>query len=258
MPAGRPRRHHAAEPARLSGGVSRRAARRPDRGQRQSALHAARIARAARDSRRHRHRDHGEFRAQARSRCWPRRQIRHVVVARLGDFMPALKRVLFNFVNTYVRRSVPAWRFDELHAVARRLRRAPGACYEDAQPAASVAGAAAIYRRHHRRAERRGAHAPQSGRQHPAVPGVIEPYIEEEQGSVLTPLPLYHIFSLTANLLAFAQMGGLSVLVPDPRDIKGLIQHHAPRAGHHHDRRQHAVQRADQHSRTSPRSISAN
>ena len=37
-------------------------------------------------------------------------------------------------------------------------------------------------------------------------------------GSVLTPLPLYHIFSLTANLLAFALMGGRSVLVPDPRD----------------------------------------
>jgi hypothetical protein len=28
---------------------------------------------------------------------------------------------------------------------------------------------------------------------------VIEPYLRE-QGSVLTPLPLYHIFSLTANL----------------------------------------------------------
>ena len=41
---------------------------------------------------------------------------------------------------------------------------------------------------------------------------------------MLTPLPLYHIFSLTANLLAFALMGGLSVLVPDPRDLKGLIR----------------------------------
>ena len=41
---------------------------------------------------------------------------------------------------------------------------------------------------------------------------------------MLTPLPLYHIFSLTANLLAFVLMGGLSVLVPDPRDIKGLIR----------------------------------
>jgi long-chain acyl-CoA synthetase len=40
---------------------------------------------------------------------------------------------------------------------------------------------------------------------------------------VLTPLPLYHIFSLTANMLTFASLGGLNVLVPDPRDIRRLI-----------------------------------
>jgi long-chain acyl-CoA synthetase len=52
----------------------------------------------------------------------------------------------------------------------------------------------------------------------------IEPNLGKEQGRVLTPLPLYHIFSLTANLLSFALMGGLSVFVPDPRDLKGLIR----------------------------------
>jgi long-chain acyl-CoA synthetase len=40
---------------------------------------------------------------------------------------------------------------------------------------------------------------------------------------VLTPLPLYHIFSLTANLLTFAVLGALNVLVPDPRDLRRLI-----------------------------------
>ena len=41
---------------------------------------------------------------------------------------------------------------------------------------------------------------------------------------VLTPLPLYHIFSLTANLLVFAHFGGLNVLIPDPRDLHRLIR----------------------------------
>jgi long-chain acyl-CoA synthetase len=40
----------------------------------------------------------------------------------------------------------------------------------------------------------------------------------------LTPLPLYHIFSLTANLLAFARFGGLNLLIPDPRDLYRLIR----------------------------------
>ncbi len=40
----------------------------------------------------------------------------------------------------------------------------------------------------------------------------------------LTPLPLYHIFSLTANLLVFAHFGGMNVLIPDPRDLHRLIR----------------------------------
>src|SRR5579862_4172445 len=37
--------------------------------------------------------------------------IRHVVVARLGDFVPGLKHWAFNFANLYLRHAVPAWRF---------------------------------------------------------------------------------------------------------------------------------------------------
>jgi long-chain acyl-CoA synthetase len=150
--------------------------------------------------------------------------IRHVVVARLGDFMPALKRALFNFFNTYVRRAVPAWRFPTFTLLHDACARPAGPQYVDAAPAATapallqytggttgVAKGAILTHRN------LVANALQCR-------AVIAPYLPEEQGSVLTPLPLYHIFSLTANLLAFALMGGRSVLVPDPRDIKGLIR----------------------------------
>src|SRR5262249_57764878 len=51
----------------------------------------------------------------------------------------------------------------------------------------------------------------------------IGPTVAPGVERVLTPLPLYHIFSLTANMLTFASLGGLNVLVPDPRDIRRLI-----------------------------------
>jgi long-chain acyl-CoA synthetase len=150
--------------------------------------------------------------------------IRHVFVARLGDLMPVAKRALFNVVNTYVRRAVPAWRFDTFTLLQDACSRPPSAHYADAAPAPSspallqytggttgVAKGAILTHRN------LVANALQCR-------AVIAPYLPEEQGSVLTPLPLYHIFSLTANLLAFALMGGRSVLVPDPRDIKGLIR----------------------------------
>ena len=41
---------------------------------------------------------------------------------------------------------------------------------------------------------------------------------------VLAPLPLYHIFSLTANCLVFMSVGGENVLIPNPRDIPGFVK----------------------------------
>jgi long-chain acyl-CoA synthetase len=151
-------------------------------------------------------------------------EIKHVVVARLGDFMPMLKRAVFNFANTYIRRAVRAWRFDTVTLLQNACNRAPSAGYTDAKPAATspallqyTGGTTGVPKGAILTHRNLVANALQCR-------AVIAPYLAEEQGSVLTPLPLYHIFSLTANLLAFALMGGRSVLVPDPRDIKGLIR----------------------------------
>lgn len=52
----------------------------------------------------------------------------------------------------------------------------------------------------------------------------ISPAIEEGKEIVITALPLYHIFSLLANCLTFMRVGGLNVLITNPRDIKGFVQ----------------------------------
>ena len=41
---------------------------------------------------------------------------------------------------------------------------------------------------------------------------------------IITALPLYHIFSLTANCMLFMHVGGLNVLIANPRDIHGMIK----------------------------------
>jgi long-chain acyl-CoA synthetase len=151
-------------------------------------------------------------------------KLQHVVVARLGDFMPTLRRLLFNFANTYIRHSVPRWRFDAVTLLHDACGRRPGPDYRDAQPQA--ASPALLQYTGGTTGVPKGAVLTHRNLVANTLQcrAVIAPYLAEEQGSVLTPLPLYHIFSLTANLLAFALMGGLSVLVPDPRDIKGLIR----------------------------------
>jgi long-chain acyl-CoA synthetase len=151
-------------------------------------------------------------------------QIRHVVVARLGDFMPALKRGIFNFANSYIRRAVPRWRFHTFTMLQAACTRRPSARYADA-PVAATAPALLQYT-----GGTTGVPKAAMLTHRNLVANTLQcrawiaPNLEEGHRSVLTPLPLYHIFALTANLLAFVLMGGLSVLVPDPRDIKGLIR----------------------------------
>jgi acyl-CoA synthetase (AMP-forming)/AMP-acid ligase II len=41
---------------------------------------------------------------------------------------------------------------------------------------------------------------------------------------VITALPLYHIFALTANCLTFMALGGVNVLITNPRDIPAFIK----------------------------------
>ncbi|MEO8509432.1 MAG: AMP-binding protein, partial [Betaproteobacteria bacterium] len=53
----------------------------------------------------------------------------------------------------------------------------------------------------------------------------IRPFLDAERREVIiTPLPLYHIFSLTANCLVFMSLGGENILIPNPRDIPGLAK----------------------------------
>jgi long-chain acyl-CoA synthetase len=150
--------------------------------------------------------------------------IRHVVVARLGDFVPTLKRWAFNFANSYIERAVPAWRFDAFTMMQDACSRVPGKDYADADtPATDVAllqytggttgvpkGAMLTHRN--------------------LIANTLQclawtdPYNGHEKERVLTPLPLYHIFSLTANLLSFAAVGALNVLIIDPRNLDRLIR----------------------------------
>jgi long-chain acyl-CoA synthetase len=149
--------------------------------------------------------------------------LRHVVVTQIGDLFPAHKRWLVNFV------------------VRRRGKPAPPFAPEDAVPL--------------RRVLRQGANHPlrhvelgpddvafvqytggTTGRPkgatltHGNLVANVEQVIawtagqlKDGQETVITALPLYHVFALTANLLAFLRLGARNVLIPDPRDMKRFI-----------------------------------
>jgi long-chain acyl-CoA synthetase len=150
--------------------------------------------------------------------------IRHVVLARLGDFVPTLKRWAFNFANAYIRHAVPSWHFETFTMLQDACSRAPSAAHADAEPSADAVallqytgGTTGIAKGAMLTHRNMVANTLQCC-------AWIGAGMTLQNERALTPLPLYHIFSLTANLLVFARFGGLNVLIPDPRDLHRLIR----------------------------------
>ena len=52
----------------------------------------------------------------------------------------------------------------------------------------------------------------------------IGPAMREGEEVVITALPLYHIFALTANFLVFARIGGFNHLITNPRDMPAFVK----------------------------------
>ncbi len=52
----------------------------------------------------------------------------------------------------------------------------------------------------------------------------LKPIVRLGEEVIITALPLYHIFSLTANCMAFMKFGGMNVLITNPRDMKGFVK----------------------------------
>ena len=52
----------------------------------------------------------------------------------------------------------------------------------------------------------------------------MKPLLKEGEETVITALPMYHIFSLTVNCLGLMRYGGHNILITNPRDIPDFIK----------------------------------
>lgn len=52
----------------------------------------------------------------------------------------------------------------------------------------------------------------------------IKPICKEQEDKIVTALPLYHVFSLTANCFTFIMLGAQNLLITNPQDVKYMIK----------------------------------
>ncbi len=154
----------------------------------------------------------------------PSTQVRHVLVTGAGDLLRFPTGPVVNWVLKFLKRRVPAWNIPGALRFKDALRLGAGAPFEriDIGPddlaflqyTGGTTGVpkGAMLSHGNMIANLQQAHA------------WLRPVLEEGRETVITALPLYHVFALTANCMLFLKIGGTNVLIPDPRDIRGFVK----------------------------------
>jgi long-chain acyl-CoA synthetase len=149
--------------------------------------------------------------------------IRHVIVTPMGEML-GLKGVIVNFVVRHVKKLVPAWKLPD--SIGFNSALATGRSHgwqavplnqEDIAFLQYTGGTTGVSK---------GAmltHANIASNVTQAY-NWIKPVVREGEEFIITALPLYHIFALTANCLTFLMIGARNLLIANPRDIPGFVK----------------------------------
>lgn len=153
-----------------------------------------------------------------------RTPVRFIVTTQLGDMLGTFRGGLVNLVVKYVKRLVPAWSLPQAHSLRRVLAR--GATQTFSPSALSHGDLAFLQYTGGTTGVSKGAMLTHGN----LVANVLqarawlEPSLRGKAQIVITALPLYHIFALTANCLTFLALGAANVLIVNPRDIPGFVK----------------------------------
>lgn len=155
-------------------------------------------------------------------RALPQTGIEHVIVTEIGDLLAWPRRALVNFAVRHLRRLVPAWHLPGAIAFARTLDH--GHALEPVT--LGTADLACLQYTGGTTGVSRGAMLTHGNlmanlRQ---INTWFASLCRPGEEVVITALPLYHVYALTCNCLAYTELGGHNVLITDPRDLKAFVR----------------------------------
>jgi long-chain acyl-CoA synthetase len=149
--------------------------------------------------------------------------VKHVVLTQIGDMLGGVKKHLVNFVVKRVKKMVPPFSlpntipFNEVISADPNAYKAPNIHRDDLAFLQYTGGTTGVSK---------GAmlsHGNMVGNLE-QVSGCLDNVLDKGKEVVITALPLYHIFALTANCLTFMKYGGHNILITNPRDMAGFVK----------------------------------
>jgi long-chain acyl-CoA synthetase len=153
----------------------------------------------------------------------PRTAVKTVITTQIGDLFPGLKRVLTNFVVKHVKKMVPAWSIAGTTPLTEALAAGRAHTLENVpltrddlaflQYTGGTTGVA------------KGAmltHGNLVANLQQVAAWIGRDFADGKEVAVI-PLPLYHIFALTVNMV-FMKTGAHTILITNPRDLPAFVK----------------------------------
>ncbi|HUV20482.1 MAG TPA: AMP-binding protein [Gammaproteobacteria bacterium] len=150
--------------------------------------------------------------------------IQYVITTQLGDMLNFPKSVIVNLVVKYVKKMVPEFSLPQRITFKQALGQGSGkrhqpvpVTHDDIAFLQYTGGTTGVAK---------GAmltHGNMTANMQQAS-AWIKDVVNDNEEVIITALPLYHIFSLTANCLTFMKIGALNYLITNPRDMPGFVK----------------------------------
>lgn len=151
-------------------------------------------------------------------------QVEHVILTKMGDMLGMVKGAVVNLVVKHVKKLVPAHTLSGYTRFNDALEKGKQCRYT--KPQLSGGDIAFLQYTGGTTGVSKGAmltHRNMVGNLE-QVTGCLDKFFEKGKEHVVTALPLYHIFALTANFFTFFKYGGTNLLITNPRDMPGFVK----------------------------------
>lgn len=150
--------------------------------------------------------------------------VKHVIITQIGDIFSPFKRLLVNNVIKYVKRMVPKYTIPHAITFSHALKQGKKCSLqsvhlkpEDTAFLQYTGGTTGVVKAAILSHRNMIANVLQAS-------AWIGPIGIGQEDIMITALPFYHIFSLTANCLTFLRVGAKNILITNPRDLSNFIK----------------------------------
>ena len=148
----------------------------------------------------------------------------HIILTKMGDRLGALKGTIVNLVVKHIKKLVPAYKLSKFVGFNSVLEKGASSNYR--KPELQGSDIAFLQYTGGTTGVSKGAmltHRNMVGNLE-QVSGCLDKLLEKGTEKIVTALPLYHIFALTANFFTFFKYGATNLLITNPRDMKGFVK----------------------------------